>query len=100
MHWEKKADEHKNDGQGGKRKTTGKVHGCSDGGHAKGWCDTCQRSWRQMISCGDPLKKAAGKKEEEDAHNKSFMQDSFLMVYFLVHAEEIDHCCCCFQRTG
>lgn len=62
---EKKADEHKNDGQGGKRKTTGKVHGCSDGGHAKGWCDTCQRSWRQMISCGDPLKKAAEKKRKK-----------------------------------
>lgn len=52
-----------------------------------------------MISCGDPLKEAAEKKEEEDAHNKSFMQDSFLVVYFLVHSEEIDHCCC-FQRTG
>lgn len=41
----------------GRRKTTGEIDGCSEGGHAENWCDRGggrnRVRWTEMISCGD-----------------------------------------------
>lgn len=51
-----------------KRKSSEKIHGCVDGGHAECWCARDSVRWKQVIHCGDPLREQL-KREVAVRHN-------------------------------